>query len=150
MNVILNKLDIHSCLHVSFPVFMIVCHHDLWNKFMLILVLNHEWDWCQVKILLKYFYATLLDSNECHLHYCDFRHSLNVFFLTLNKIPTNGGIFKVNYFLPKLLESYGTFPLIVFYMRRVVQCNAFVLTCMDDSWDDFSNLLKDEHGNYSS
>ena len=42
MKVILNKLGIHSCLHVSFPVFMIVCQHDLWNKFMLILVLNHE------------------------------------------------------------------------------------------------------------
>ena len=28
--------------------------------------------------LLKLFNATLLDSSECHLHYCDFRHSLNV------------------------------------------------------------------------
>jgi hypothetical protein len=27
---------------------------------------------------VKLFDATLLDSSECHLHYYDFRHSLNV------------------------------------------------------------------------
>ena len=34
-----------------------------------------------MKALLKLFDATLLDSSECHLHYCDFRHSLDVIFL---------------------------------------------------------------------
>jgi hypothetical protein len=28
--------------------------------------------------ILLWFDDTLLDSNECHLHYYDFRHSLNV------------------------------------------------------------------------
>jgi hypothetical protein len=32
--------------------------------------------------LLDLFDATLLDSNECHLHYHDFRHSLKFFFDT--------------------------------------------------------------------
>ena len=32
--------------------------------------------------VVEVFYATLLDSSESHLHYCDSRHSLNcVFFL---------------------------------------------------------------------
>ena len=30
-----------------------------------------------MKTLFKLFDATLLDSSECHLHYRDFRHSLN-------------------------------------------------------------------------
>ena len=49
----------------------------------------------------------------CHLHYYDFRHSLNVFFWTINEIYflENLGTFKINYFLPKLLESYGIFIL---------------------------------------
>ena len=66
-----------------------------------------------MKALLKLFDATLLDSNECHLHYYDCRHSLNAipsFFWTLNqnKFPKNLGTFKISYFLPKLLESYAT------------------------------------------
>jgi hypothetical protein len=64
-----------------------------------------------VKTLLKLFDATLLDFGECHLHYCDFRHSLNVISFLLdtqrNEFPINLGIFKINYFLPKLLENYG-------------------------------------------
>ena len=32
---------------------------------MLVLFLDHEWNWCRVKALLKLFDATLLDSNEC-------------------------------------------------------------------------------------
>jgi hypothetical protein len=27
--------------------------------------------------VLKLFDAILLDSSECHLHHCDFKHSLN-------------------------------------------------------------------------
>ena len=47
----------------------------------------------------------------CHLHYCDFRHSLNVIsssFLDTqrNEFPINLGIFNINYFWPKLLENY--------------------------------------------
>ena len=37
---------------------------------------------------VEVIYATLLDSSECHLHYYDFRHSLDVisfFFWTLNE-----------------------------------------------------------------
>ena len=80
---------------------------------MLVLFLDHEWDWCRVKTSLKLFDATLLDSSECHLHCYDFRHSLNVisfFCWTLNEINSfkNVGAFKINYFPPKLLESYGT------------------------------------------
>jgi hypothetical protein len=67
---------------------------------------------------VEVFYATLFDSNECHLPYCDFRHSLNVcvcvcvcvLYFTLDEInfPKNLGTFKINYFFPKLLESYRT------------------------------------------
>ena len=60
------------------PVFMVVCQHDLWRKFMLVLFIGHGRDWCRVKTLLKSFDATLLDSCECHLHYCDFKHFLNI------------------------------------------------------------------------
>ena len=35
---------------------------------------------------MKLFDVALLDSSQCHLHYCDFRHSLNVVFGTLNEI----------------------------------------------------------------
>jgi hypothetical protein len=46
------------------------------------------------------------------LHYYDFRHSLNVDSFSLdtqqNEFPKNLGTFKTRYFLPKLLESYGT------------------------------------------
>ena len=31
-----------------------------------------------MKTLLKLFDVALLDANECHLRYCEFRHSLNV------------------------------------------------------------------------
>ena len=61
-----------------------------------------------MKTLLKLFDATLLDSSECHLHYCDLRHSFISFFIwTLNEINFLKflGTFKINYFLPKLLES---------------------------------------------
>ena len=62
---------------------MVVCPHDLWSKFMLVLFLDHEWDWCSVKTPLKVFDAILLDSSEYHLYCYVFRHSLNVmsFFL---------------------------------------------------------------------
>ena len=41
-----------------------------------------------MKTLLKLFDVTLLDPSECHLHYYDFRHSLNVIYFlgTLNEI----------------------------------------------------------------
>ena len=41
-----------------------------------------------MKTLLMFFDATLLDFSECHLHYYDFRHSLNVisFGKTLNEM----------------------------------------------------------------
>jgi hypothetical protein len=41
-----------------------------------------------MKTLLKLFDTTMLDSSECHLHYYEFKHSLNVFFKrgTMNKI----------------------------------------------------------------
>ena len=45
---------------------------------MLVLFLDHDRDRCRVKTLLKQFDATLLDSSECQLHSCDFKHSLNV------------------------------------------------------------------------
>ena len=35
-------------------------------------------------IFLISFMAALLDSSECHMHYCDFRHSLNVISLSLD------------------------------------------------------------------
>ena len=38
------------------------------------------------------FDATLLDSNECHLHYCDVRHSLKGNFMKVLKLlhePSN-------------------------------------------------------------
>ena len=65
--------------------------------------------------LLKLFDATLLDSNECHLHYYDFEHSLNVFLFfsflfdtQQNEFLINLGTFIINHFWPKLLESYGS------------------------------------------
>ena len=53
----------------------------------------------------------MLDSNQHHLHCCDFRHSVNVnsilFFDTKqNEFSKNLFIFKIYYFLPKLLKSY--------------------------------------------
>ena len=55
--------------------------------------------------------VALLDSNEFYLHNCDFRHSLNFISVFLdtqrNEFPIKLGIFKINCFLPKLLESYG-------------------------------------------
>ena len=85
---------------------------------MLVLFLDHQWDWCSVKTLLKLFDATLLDSTECHLHYYDFRHSLNVIYILINflnffldtqqnEFTINLGTFKIGYIMPKLLESYG-------------------------------------------
>ena len=54
--------------------------------------------------LLKLFDATLLDSNECHLHDYDFRHSLIVisFFLDTqqNSFSINLGTFKIDCFFP--------------------------------------------------
>jgi hypothetical protein len=48
----------------------LVCQGFAWQQFLL----------C--------FYATLLDSSECHLHYCDYRHSLNVIYLLLDTLQT--------------------------------------------------------------
>ena len=57
-----------------------------------------------MKTLLKLFDATLLGSNKCHLHYYDFRHSLNIvsFFWTLDKInyPLILAPLKLTIFLP--------------------------------------------------
>ena len=92
---------------------MIVCQHDLWRTFMFVLFLNHEWDWCCIKALLKLFDVVLLDSSECHLHYCGFWHSLTMFFLDTqqNWFSRNLSTIKINYCLPKPLESYGSPPI---------------------------------------
>ena len=67
-----------------------------------------------MKTLLKLFDATLLDSSECHLHHCDLKHSLSLLIYLLlfldtqrNSFPINLGTSKINYFLLKVLESYG-------------------------------------------
>jgi hypothetical protein len=36
-------------------------------------------------IVKTFFDANLLDSNECHLHYYDFRHSLNFEYINFYK-----------------------------------------------------------------
>ena len=61
-----------------------------------------------MKSLLKLIDATLLDSSECHLHYCDVRHNVISFLgdTQLNEFLINSGTFKIDYFLPKLLENY--------------------------------------------
>ena len=70
-----------------------------------------------MKTLLKLVDAILLDSSECHLHYYEFKYSLNIFlffyiflsFLTLNEIIfPKFRLFEVDYFLPNLLESFGS------------------------------------------
>ena len=52
--------------------------------------------------IVAVFDATLLDSNECHLHSYDFQHSSNVIFVFLdtqrNSFSKNLGTFKVDYF----------------------------------------------------
>ena len=69
----------------------------------------------------------VLDSSECHLHYYDFRHSLADFIFIFifdtqkNEFPINLGTFKINYFLPKLLESYSIGGIIV-NVKRETPC----------------------------
>ena len=77
---------------------------SLWET-MLLWCFVRDWAWEE---------ATLMDSSEYHLHYCDFRNSLNVAFLNFfsdaqqHLFPINLGTYITNYFQPKLLESYGT------------------------------------------
>jgi hypothetical protein len=51
--------------------------------------------------------------DECHLLYYEFMHSLNVIWgggddTQKNQLPINLCTFMISFFLPKLLENYGT------------------------------------------
>ena len=63
-----------------------------------------------MKTLLKLFDTTLLNSSERHLYYFDFRHSLKFLDTMQTQFPKNLGAFRINRFLPKLLERYNMLP----------------------------------------
>jgi hypothetical protein len=85
-----------------------------------------------MKTLLKLFDATLLDASECHLHCCEFRHSLDVISFFGHKMKLifhkSGRLYDQSFFAQaaRELRYEHKQP----FLRKIVKPYACVMVCL--------------------